>query len=162
MIRSALWAPIAVLTLMLSACGTSEYEEETMTQDEAAERAEEHINDAVAVLPDSLELESSGGVTANPCDDLANGGAEGPVSVGLGYWLRGLPVEDNEDNVELLYRYWIDNGYQVTGDQRPNKLAVFVQNEEDSFRMSVTSSIQGGLSISASSPCVWPEGTPEG
>ncbi|WP_246406142.1 hypothetical protein [Nocardiopsis aegyptia] len=156
------------LTLLLSGCGPDPAGESgdaemeaTMNQGKAEERVEELITEATAVLPDSLELESLGGITANPCDDLANGGAEGPVSVGRTYWLDGLPVEENEADVELLLEFWTDNGYRVTDDRRPEQLSVFVEDEEDSFRMSVQSSVQGDLSISASSPCVWPEGTPE-
>ncbi|WP_198658981.1 hypothetical protein [Nocardiopsis sp. FIRDI 009] len=131
-----------------------------MTQDEAYERAEEHIAGAVAVLPETVVLSSLGGDLSNPCFDTVDGGASGIAAVGRTYWLRELPVEDNEANVDLLYEYWTANGYQVTDDGRPDDLAVFVEHEEDSFRMSVQSSVQGSLSISSSSPCVWPEGTP--
>ncbi|MEU0239212.1 hypothetical protein ABZ234_16125 [Nocardiopsis sp. NPDC006198] len=155
---------IAVV-VALTACGpgvdsdTSE-EEAAMTHDEAYTRVEEHIAAAVAVFPEAPELEALGGDIANPCDDTVDGGESGRASVGRTYWLRGLPAEDNEASVELLHEYWTANGYQVTDDGRPEDLAVFVENEEDSFRMSVQSSAQGSLSIGASSPCVWPEGAP--
>jgi len=48
----------------------------------------------------------------------------------------------------------------VLRDERPDKLSISVEDEEDFFRMSLQVSDQGSLSIGASSPCVWPEGTP--
>lgn len=165
MTRTARWTYVVALTLLLPGCGPDpagesgdEEMELTMNQEEAEERVEELITEATAVLPDSLELEPLGGMTANPCDDLANGGAEGPVSVGRTYWLDGLPVTENEASVELLLEFWAVNGYRVTDDRRPD--SVFVEHEEGSFRMSVQASVEGDLSIGASSPCVQREGAP--
>jgi hypothetical protein len=134
--------------------------EETMNQDEAAERVQEHIDNAVAVLPDTLELERVGGVNVAACDDPTDGGPRDRVTVGRSYWLDGLPSEDNDTNIDLLHEYWTANGYRVLTDSRPEDVFLSVEHEEDSFRMSVQGSAEGSLSLGASSPCVWPEGTP--
>lgn len=38
--------------------------------------------------------------------------------------------------------------------------ALFVESNRDAFRMSLQANIPGDVSISSTSPCVWPEGTP--
>ena len=135
--------------------------EETITQEKAAEKAQEHIDNAMAALPDDAELEEQGGTNIAACDDPTDGGSRDRVTVSNGYGIRGLPVEDNDANIDLLHEYWTANGYRVLTDSRPDDVFVSVVHEEDAFMMSIQASIQGSLSIGASSPCVWPEGTPE-
>lgn len=45
-------------------------------------------------------------------------------------------------------------------DKRPTENWVSVENRTDGFSMSVQESVQGDLSLGATSPCVWPNGTP--
>ncbi|NKY80381.1 hypothetical protein HGB46_17600 [Nocardiopsis dassonvillei] len=165
MSRARHWVCAAVLTGVVAGCGSNAPEEtgggETMNQDEAAENVQEHIDKAVTVLPETLELQPVGGVNVAACDDPTDGGSGDRVTVGRSYWLDGLPVEDNEANIDLLTEYWTANGYRVLTDSRPDDVFVSVENEEDAFRMSVQASVEGHLSIGASSPCVWPEGTPD-
>ncbi|HEY2763442.1 MAG TPA: hypothetical protein VGJ13_05430 [Pseudonocardiaceae bacterium] len=81
------------------------------------------------------------------------------VSVAKVYWIRDLPHERNNEIVNALYSYWLSHDYRVLSDQRDIQ-TLFVENNTDAFRMSLQSSVQGDLSISATSPCVWPDGTP--
>ena len=134
--------------------------EETITQDEAADKVWEHINGVMSSLPDEAELETRQGMNFASCDDPTDGGPKDRITVSERLWIRGLPAEENEANIELMYDYWIDNGYRVLRDERPDKLSISVEDEEDAFRVSLRVSDQGSLSIGASSPCVWPEGTP--
>ncbi|OKI19159.1 hypothetical protein A6A08_05135 [Nocardiopsis sp. TSRI0078] len=132
-----------------------------MNTEEAVERLEEHITNTVAVLPETLELEPVGPVIKGAsCDDPTDGGSQDRVMAARSYWLTGLPVEDNEANAELLHQYWTDHGYVMVHDDRPDDMYIAVRNEEDAFSLALRSNIDGKLSISASSPCFWPEGTP--
>lgn len=134
--------------------------QETITQEEAEEKVTEHIDNAVAALPEEAELETRRGMKAGSCDDPTDGGSQDRVTVSERLWVRGLPVEDNEQNVEILHDHWMETGYRVLFDKRPEELSLSVEHEEDSFRMSIRTSDKGSLSLAASSPCVWPEGTP--
>ncbi|MDT0331453.1 hypothetical protein [Nocardiopsis lambiniae] len=158
-------ACLALAVFAMTACNPDTDQEtameETMTEDEAAAKVDQHITNAASALPETVELEPLGPVTFASCDDPTDGGPRGRVTVGQDQWLRGLPMEENEQNAELLYEYWTTNGYRVIRDERPDKLSIAVENEEDGFLMSLRVSIQGSLSIGASSPCVWPEGIPE-
>ena len=134
---------------------------ETLNTEEAVERLEEHIANAVAVLPETLELEPVGPVVKGAsCDDPTDGGSQERVMAGRSYWLTGLPKEDNETNAELLHQYWIDNGYVVIRDGRLNKMSIALRSEQDDFSLTLKSSPDDRLSISASSPCFWPDGVP--
>ncbi|MFE3460320.1 hypothetical protein ACFXKD_22465 [Nocardiopsis aegyptia] len=165
MTRLSYWAYAIAIALAVSGCGTAENGstamDETITQDEAAEKVTEHIEGLMASLPDEAELETRQGMNFASCDDPTDGGPRGRITVSERFWIRGLPVEDNETSIELMYEHWTSNGYRVLRDERPDKQSISVEDEEDSFRMSLRVSDQGSLSIGASSYCVWPEGTPE-
>lgn len=164
MMRPRQRACALALALALTGCGVSTPDEtgreETITEDEAAEKVREHIDNAMTALPESAELEERRGTIVAACDDPTDGGPRDRVTVSERFWGRGLPVEDNETNIESLHEYWTTNGYQVLHDQRPDELFLAVENEEDSFRMSIRTAGDDSLTIGASSPCVWPEGAP--
>ncbi|NYH55751.1 hypothetical protein HNR06_005340 [Nocardiopsis arvandica] len=134
--------------------------ETTITEDEAAERVREHIDDTMTALPDTAELEERRGTVVAACDDPTDGGSRDRVTVSETFWVRGLPAEDNEANIELLHEHWTSNGYRVFEDLRPDDMFLSVEHEKDAFGVTVQVAGDGGLSLSASSPCVWPEGTP--
>lgn len=156
---------VVTLGLALSACGSTQdgntEMNESMTQGEAATKVQEHIDGVMSSLPDEAELEKRQGMIFASCDDPTDGGPKDRVTVGERLWIRGLPSEENESNIELMHDYWANNGYQVIHDLRPDELFVTVENETDAFNVSVQVSDEGSLSIGASSPCVWPEGTPK-
>lgn len=154
--RRLTWsASVVAAVLLAGACGGSDdvEPESPLDEEQAAERAEEHIADTVEVLPDSLELEQEGpDAVSAACDP------EPLVTVSKWYWLRGLPAEDNEQHVDALVEYWGDNGFTVVDDLRPDDVFVAVRNDEDGFEMSVQASVQEELSIGVSSPCIHPSG----
>ncbi|TKG63828.1 hypothetical protein FCN18_29835 [Prauserella endophytica] len=132
----------------------------TMTGEQAARRAQEHIDRAVAALPVRPTLEVLRDDSAE-CLDPTDNGPLGRYEVGKTYWLDGLPSERNAEFVDALYDHWNASGYRVLTDKRsaPDRF-VSVENSDDAFRMSVQQSVEGDLSLGASSPCVWPDGVP--
>lgn len=95
------------------------------------------------------------------CLDPDDDGPRGRYEVGRTYWLDGLPAGSNGEVVDALYQYWVNNGYRVLTDERSaSEMFVSVEHNGDAFRMSVTESFGGDLSLGASSPCVWPDGVP--
>lgn len=152
----------AVASSVLVSCGVvsedPESQEENVgekiDQNQAYEKVEEHINGAVAMLPDGVTLEPLSDPTFSTCDESSDGGEQGHVSVGHIYWLRDLPTEDNESAAETLHQYWSVNGYEILEDRRPEEISMWVEHNEDAFRMSLRVSNQGTLSLGASSPCV--------
>ncbi|MBB4934246.1 hypothetical protein F4561_005066 [Lipingzhangella halophila] len=133
----------------------------TLNQEQALERVEQHIGNATANLPDSLHTESLGVIDGASCDDPTDNGPKVRIIVSHKYWLDGLQPEDNEHHAELLHQHWTNNGYTVLTDDRPDEIYISVENNEDGFRMSLQESAEGSLSLGASSPCIWPNGSPE-
>lgn len=132
----------------------------TMTEQQAAQRADEHIQRAVAALPEKPTLTVQYEDSAE-CLDPTDNGPRGRFEVGKTYWLDGLPADRNKETVDALYDYWTANGFRVLSDKRSaSDMFVSVENNDDAFRMSVQQSDEGDLSLGASSPCIWPDGTP--
>ncbi|EID56434.1 hypothetical protein [Saccharomonospora xinjiangensis] len=169
MIRKA--AAIACL-LLAAACGgnantsgTTDPEAtgsdmRTMTEDEAAQRAEEHIKKAVAALPEKPTLTLLRADSAE-CLDPTDNGPRGRYEVSRSYWLDNLPEGRNAEFVDALHEYWTTSNFRVLTDKRDgHDRFVSVESNDDAFRMSVKESVEGDLSLGASSPCVWPDGTP--
>jgi hypothetical protein len=132
----------------------------TMTEDEATQRAEDHIRRAVAALPEQPTLTPlrSG---STECLDPTDNGPQGRYEVSRSYWLDDLPKDRNAEFVDALYEYWTANNFRVLTDKRDaHDRFVSVENNDDAFRMSVKQSVEGDLSLGASSPCIWPNGAP--
>ncbi|WP_198533086.1 hypothetical protein [Carbonactinospora thermoautotrophica] len=153
----------AILCSLLTACGQPlASEKKTLNQQQADQRAEEHIQRAVAaVFTPPPRLERQLFITLE-CEDPTDLGPKGRVQVARGYWVRDLPKERNREYLDKLYEYWTRNGYRVLEDDRadPNSPALFVEHNDDGFRMSLQANFQGDLTISATSPCIWPTGEP--
>lgn len=132
----------------------------TLTEQEAMQRMEEHITRAVAALPVTPQLEEQS-FDRLACDDPSDLGPRGRVSVGKRYWIRGLVFERAAELFDAMLAYWLSHDYRVLSDQRHLSAPdLFVENNVDAFRMSMTTSVRGDFAISATSPCVWPDGTP--
>jgi len=139
----------------------------TITQQQAEEQTDQYIRDIVALLPGTPKLEPGGFplVSEMTCDDADDGGPRGRVTVTRDYWVRYPWNEDPPNNTEIfnkLYAYWTGRGYQIRHDEHnaPASRDLDVENPKDGFRMGIQEAINGQLSIGASSPCVWPGGTP--
>lgn len=167
--RKNLFASAFIVVFMLAGCQSeapdgSESPEgqkiNSMSQDEAADRVEEYIDDAAAALPGDVELEPEGDTTFASCDDPTDDGPKGRVIASHVYRLSGLPTEDNEANAELLHQFWTDKGYEIILDRRPERIYISAESSGDAFTIFLRSSVQGTLSLGASSPCVWPDGEP--
>ncbi|WP_026126752.1 hypothetical protein [Nocardiopsis xinjiangensis] len=155
-------AALSVLALTVAGCGSESetpstpdpISEDLINENQAVEKIDEHINDAVAVLPEDVRLEPLGQPITGGCE---GGGENESVTVSHTYWLRDLEPEDNEANAEALHQYWTDNGYEIMRDRRPDTLSISVQYPEDGFGMTLRVSDEGTLSVGASSPCFHPE-----
>src|SRR5699024_5038176 len=135
---------------------------QTLTLKQAAERADEHVKRAVAALPVEPSLRPLDvGNSPLECKDPTDNGPPGRYEVGTTYWLEDIPKSRNTEFINILYRHWTHNNYRILADDRSrDDKFISVEHNEDAFRMSVQLSDQGDLSLGASSPCVWPDGTP--
>lgn len=134
----------------------------TLTIEQARERAQQHIDRAVAALPVTPELTLHRDDELE-CTDPDDKGPAGRYQVGRTYWLDEVPAERSAEIVDTLHDHWTSGGFRVLADERSaDDRFVSVEHDEDAFRMSVQQSKDGSLSLGASSPCLWPEGEPPG
>jgi len=134
----------------------------TLTTQQAADRANEHIKNAAAALPVELSLERQKHLSDSmECIDPTDDGPRGRYEIDRIYELHDIPQERNSEIVDALYHYWKNNNYRILADQRSrDDKFISVEHNEDAFGMSVDENDQGVLTLTAASPCVWPDGTP--
>lgn len=88
----------AVNALVLGGCRAGP----TTTEDEVADKAQEHIDGILTVLSEDAELDMRESTLFAACDDPTDGAPQGRVTVSETFWVRGLPVEDNDANIDLV------------------------------------------------------------
>jgi hypothetical protein len=135
----------------------------TITQQQAGERAERYIREAVAGLTPPARLEVLSSFDDSPCDDPTDNGPKGRVIASRGYWLNDISPDQHSTYVDDLVRWWSEHNFTVLTDNRPGNVYVWAENRHDGFRMAIQQTEIGPkrLSLGATSPCVWPNGTPE-
>ena len=144
---------------------------QTLDEQQATGRVERHIAHAVAALPTRPRLELASELRTE-CDDPTDFGPKGRIQVSRRYWLAGLPRERTREVFDALHEHWLAGDYRVledgrdravedmtTGEVRPAPL-LWVEHNRDGFRMTLVGSAGGDLSLVATSPCIWPDGTP--
>jgi hypothetical protein len=133
----------------------------TMTRQQAIDRVEALIDQAVAQLPDKARSEVSDKTDSLPCDAPDDGGPEGRVIIEYDYWIRELPTP-YEPYFDMLERYWLDRDYrQVRFDKRDGWWTMVHEDREGFFVYLSTTGDGKQLYLGSQSPCVWPDGTPE-
>ncbi|MGQ0839283.1 alpha/beta hydrolase [Actinokineospora sp.] len=155
--KFAAW--MAAMTLFATSC-TGSAMDNTITRKQAEDRVEEYIKQAVSVLDVPFRLEPLG-LDMSDCDDPTDNGPKGRVFADHVYWIRDVPTTENGRQVAALRKWFRDNGFTIGEDTWDKTKFVSLDKGEDGFRMSLKENFKGELSIGASSPCVWPNGTPE-
>ncbi|ALG06619.1 hypothetical protein [Kibdelosporangium phytohabitans] len=126
----------------------------------ANKRAEQYPQDAASSLNPPPRLELLSRFDDTECNDPSDNGPRGRVYVSRDYWLRDVPRERNAEVAEALVRWWTSHDFVVLSDKRPKENWISVVNKNDGFSTSIQESANGDLSLGATSPCVWPNGTP--
>lgn len=157
---------MSITALSLTSCGLLPFGDNvmrpTLNQQQSIDRIEWYIHDAIAAmapLRPSLEFFKN---TSVPCDVLEDAGPQGHrVSLAHGYFLRDLPPGFNTAPLfDQMLAYWKSHGFSVLRDERPTTQSIMMENISDDFAIGLERGADGTISISASSPCIWPTGTP--
>jgi hypothetical protein len=133
----------------------------TITLDEANQRANDYAQQVSAALPDKPRLvPNAGGIINTECTDPDDNGPQGRMSAGGGFFLQDIPPERIPEMFDFFHRYLTQQGFTVRTQQSDFLVMV---NPKDGFRIGMQEGGEGtnkGLSLIVSSPCVWPNGTP--
>jgi hypothetical protein len=138
--------------------------EPTITLDEANRKVDDYIQQGLAQLPPQAELEELTRSEEFPCDDPTDGGPGGRKSASRNYEVVGLSSEEDEISAyfETLRSWWQASNFEfLRDDTTGNHRSLDAINRDDSFTMTFVANDEGYLFLMASSPCVWPEGTPD-
>lgn len=132
-----------------------------MTLAEANRLADDYIHRALAVLPDRAKLGEPRIFEDFECDDPTDEGPLGRKFANHSYEILGLDPQQIPNYFDALKSWWEANNFTVLkDDRRPDREFLWVENNEDGFRMTLKANDLREMYLYASSPCVWPDGTP--
>lgn len=161
--RFNLSAVLVAVILSTSACNGGENPggdagmKTTMTQAQANQAVDKHIQDAISRIPDAKYKERIR-FEDNPCTDPDDHGAKGRINAQRDYEITEIEPAKIPQYFETLRRWWSSNGFRILDNTKPYEY-LWVENNADAVRIALQAS-EGHLFIKASSPCVWKNGTP--
>jgi hypothetical protein len=161
--RTRVAALAVIATGMLTACssGTDVTMHNTITAEQAAQRVEANFRQSLAQLPAHAQPVKQVADTYS-CDDPPDNGPKGRVIASVGYRIDGLDSTEYIHYFDTLRTWWTQHDFRVLHEsQQPNQLYLWVENNTDGFRQTMNTNDRGELYLVGSSPCVWPNGTPQ-
>lgn len=146
---------------MVAGCSRGGVAKKTMTAAQATARAQTILRDIAAALNPrpTLEVNQLLTVTDQCVADVPN--ADKMVNVAYSYWLRGIPASQFGNIGRQIKAYLEKRGYTIkTSGGFSSGQPGISGYTSDSFLISLDWSAKGALSIGASSPCIYRDGTP--
>lgn len=158
-----------VFAVTLTGCTKNQEDKPVQPTDDQAtaiSRVDQLIQQAATALPDGATLKFSDGSDDSPCDDPTDNGPEGRIFVEKRYTV--VPPSSGpwpeEQVIPNLVAYWQQQQYRVHDDRRTEPdIPTYVVETTDGYRVSVAGYNRNDhhdYTLSASSPCIWPNGTP--
>lgn len=134
--------------------------ESTITEQQARDKVEQYIQGALSALPAGAELKP---FTRNrsECTDPTDKGPLGRFEISATYEIIGLDSARFAEHFTAITQWWESHAFKILTDSRPTDQYVFARNTGDAFDMSIKANDLGKFYVGATSPCVWPNGTPE-
>jgi len=158
------WTVAALLVgaLTVTACGADSGAgmQPTITIAEANTRVDDYIARAIKALPSQATLKLTLQELHGDCSDPTDNGPKNRVVANRSYQVLGLDPQEIPSYFGMLRAWWQANGFRVLDDKPANEF-LWVENNADSFQMTLKANAKGGIFLLAGSPCVWPNGTPE-
>jgi hypothetical protein len=152
-------ALLLLVVPLIASCGADPALRRTITVEQAEQRVEDYFRNALAALPERARPEV-GLIDTYDCDDPTDNGPKGRQIASVDYDIHDLPPNQYPEYIAQLERWWREHDFRILDDERPKRESIWVENIKDGFRMRVTATAKGKLVLIATSPCVWPNGTP--
>jgi hypothetical protein len=158
--RTMLASVLLFITFATIGCGNMQPPmKNTITLQQAKERVTHYLQWARTAFPAEAKY-TEHYTNEGYCDDPTDNGPRGRRTASQDYWIDGIDKTHNAQHFDNMLKQWKSDGWQVLTDNRPKDGYIWVENPADGFRMALQESAEGSLSIGATSPCVWPNGTP--
>ncbi|MFB6776723.1 hypothetical protein ACFCX0_04670 [Streptomyces sp. NPDC056352] len=170
-------AALLVMTAMVTACGAQEDGQQTggrtskqvtMNEQQAIDRAEEIINQAVDGMSPKPTLERTGPETIGPCIARDDHGHDDRLQVTLFYKLNGVPGTEAKSLVRQARDAWLKQGYKYNSSNKGDMSDAFpwvsMRTEPDDFWMEGITGVldrakgEGLATLKVRSPCFLPPG----
>jgi hypothetical protein len=169
-------AALLAMSVAVTACGSKEDGQEdggatpkqvTMDEQQAIERAEEIIHQAVDGMSPKPTLERMGPEAVGPCLARDDHGPDDRVQVSLTYKLTGVPGSEAKKLVRQARDAWVKLGYKFNpsdADWSDPFPSVNMRTEPDDFWMDAMTGVvdrakgEGLASLNVTSPCFLPPG----
>ncbi|MEW2490250.1 hypothetical protein [Streptomyces sp. NPDC048411] len=170
-------AALLAMTITVTACGAQEDGQEnggetpkqvTMNEQQAIDRAEEIIHQAVDGMSPKPTLERIGPQPVGPCIARDDHGPDDRVQVTLAYKLTGVPGVEAKNLVRQARDAWLKQGYKYNSSGEDDWSgpfpSVYMRTEPDDFWMDAITGVvdrakgAGLASLKVTSPCFLPPG----
>lgn len=134
--------------------------ESTMNQEQALARVEQLIKETVQAIKPKPRLDLfQPSLITQSCLDPTDGGSQERIIINRIYYLRDIPRDQLSRVAQQVRQYWEKQGHLITNTSADG-LNIFGRSRPDDFLISLQSSGDDLLNLGASSPCIWPNGTP--
>ncbi len=166
-------AALLALTVTATACGSQEDDGETakqvtMNEQQATDRAEEIIHQAVDAMSPRPTLERFGPATVGPCIARDDSRSDDRLQVTLFYKLTGVPGSEAKNLVLQARDAWLKQGYKYNSSNEADMSGPFpwvsMRTEPDDFWMEGITGVldrakgEGLATLKVISPCFLPPG----
>lgn len=151
---------IIPIIILLTSC--SHGQKMTTTQAQAIALAEELIHDTAAALRPTPRLELLPYSAApNPCA-FADDGLPERITVSRAYWLRDVPRVKPVTLAQQVQAHWQQQGHVIvsTGGFEVGHPSIGGKSTPDGYTLALVWAEGDNLYLAATSPCIWPNGTP--
>ncbi|MGH3437499.1 MAG: hypothetical protein ACRDRN_13640 [Sciscionella sp.] len=154
--------------ITVAGCGTSQPQkvgmQKTITLEQARQRVNKYLDEAVSALPGHptvIKNDPGAGADDMNCED-EHGQSLGTFQASSTERLGGLDSVSKQTVFAAMRKWWSANGFEVVSDneQQPQHSSVLTRNRAG-YGVTLEHNAQGAFYLSASSPCVWRNGTPE-
>jgi hypothetical protein len=160
----ALLSALAIAACGIISGGGKHVEKNTMTQQQATNRVEQIIRDTIAALNPKPELSKQEAMSQpTSCVDPTDGGSPDRTVISHTYLLNGLPGSHNGAIASRIKAYWDsqDVRYNNSDGLTSDHPDITGYTRPDEFLVSLSTNAQKVLMLTVTSPCIWPNGTPE-
>ncbi|MBT2368072.1 hypothetical protein J7E88_22830 [Streptomyces sp. ISL-10] len=170
-------AALLAMTIVVTGCGSQEDGQEdggetpkqvTMNEQQAIDRAEEIIHQAVDGMSPKPTLEPTGLEAVGPCIARDDHGPDDRLQVTVAYKLTGVPGSEAKKLVRQARDAWLKQGYTYNSSGEDDWSgpfpSVYMRTEPDDFWMDAMTGVvdrakgEGLASLGVTSPCFLPPG----
>ncbi|MBB5854671.1 hypothetical protein ACFQ05_15285 [Amycolatopsis umgeniensis] len=131
----------------------------TITIVQANQKVTDYLTQVRVAFPAEARYKLTASEEHGPCLDPTDGGSGERVIATRTFQIFDLPKENIPSYFTAVKEWAQSHNFRILDNNPPNEY-LWLENNSDSVRMALKANSLGGLYLIATSPCVWPDGTP--